>query len=152
MPVILALASSLLLFVFPDRVSLCSTGYPGTHSVDQAGLQIRDSAASASWVLGLKSCTITAQLKFIFISGQPVMHKTQSQKTTNKHSRQGFCHTSCNNNKCIKCIFIELSISRDLVSCPVGAWKGILRAMQTMEAWLLGFRWIFENPLMILSG
>ena len=48
MPVILALASSLLLFVFPDRVSLCSTGYPGTHSVDQAGLQIRDSADSAS--------------------------------------------------------------------------------------------------------
>jgi hypothetical protein len=43
----LVLASSLLLFVFPDRVSLCSTGYPGTHSVDQAG-QIRDSADSAS--------------------------------------------------------------------------------------------------------
>ena len=48
MPVMLALASSLLLFVFRDRVSLCSTGYPGTHSVDQAGLQIRDSADSAS--------------------------------------------------------------------------------------------------------
>ena len=48
MPVMLVLASSLLLFVFPDRVSLCSTGYPGTHSVDQAGLQIRDSADSAS--------------------------------------------------------------------------------------------------------
>ena len=48
MPVMLVLASSLLLFVFQDRVSLCSTGYPGTHSVDQAGLQIRDSADSAS--------------------------------------------------------------------------------------------------------
>ena len=43
---------------FWDKVSLCSTGYPGTHSVDQAGLQIRDSATSASWWLGLKSCTI----------------------------------------------------------------------------------------------
>ena len=105
MPVMLVLASSLLLFVFQDRVSLCSTGYPGTHSVDQAGLQIRDSADSASWVLGLKSCTITAQLKIIFISDQPGMHKTLSQKTTNKHSRQGFCHTSCNNNKCIKMYF-----------------------------------------------
>ena len=84
MPVMLVLASSFLLFIFQDKVSLCSAGYPGTHSVDQAGLQIRDSADSASWVLGLKSCTITAQLKIIFISGQPGMHKTLSQKTTIK--------------------------------------------------------------------
>ena len=48
MPVMLALASSLFLFGFQDRVSLCSTGYPGTHSIDQAGLQIRYSANSAS--------------------------------------------------------------------------------------------------------
>ena len=48
MPVMLALANSLLLFGFQDRVSLCSTGYPGTHSVDQAGLEIRDSSNSAS--------------------------------------------------------------------------------------------------------
>jgi hypothetical protein len=27
-------------FVFRDRVSLCSPGCPGTHSVDQAGLEI----------------------------------------------------------------------------------------------------------------
>ena len=105
MPVMLVLASSFLLFVFWDRVSLYGTGYSGTQSVDQAGLQIRYSANSASWVLGLKSCTITAQLKIIFISGQPGMHKTLSQKTTNKHSRQGFCHTSCNNNTCIKMYF-----------------------------------------------
>ena len=44
----LVLASSLLLFVFQDKVFLYSTGYFGTHSVDQAGLQIRDSADSAS--------------------------------------------------------------------------------------------------------
>ena len=48
MPVMLVLASSLLLFVFRDKVFLYSTGYFGTHSVDQAGLQIRDSATSAS--------------------------------------------------------------------------------------------------------
>ena len=48
MPVMLALAGSLLLFGFRDSVSLCSTGYPGTHSVDKAGLQIRYSANSAS--------------------------------------------------------------------------------------------------------
>jgi hypothetical protein len=40
---------------FQDRVSLCIPGCPGTHSVDQAGLQLRNSPASASRVLGLKA-------------------------------------------------------------------------------------------------
>jgi hypothetical protein len=31
-----------------DRVSLCSSGCPGTHSVDQAGLELRNPPASAS--------------------------------------------------------------------------------------------------------
>ena len=39
-----------------DRVSLYSPGCPGTHSVDQAGLKLRNSPASASQVLGLKVC------------------------------------------------------------------------------------------------
>jgi hypothetical protein len=39
---------------FRDRVSLCSPGCPGTHSVDQAGLELRNLPASASRVLGLK--------------------------------------------------------------------------------------------------
>jgi hypothetical protein len=39
-------------FVFQDRVSLCSPGCPGTHSVDQAGLKLRNPPASASQVLG----------------------------------------------------------------------------------------------------
>jgi hypothetical protein len=33
---------------FRDRVSLCSTGCPGTHSVDQAGLKLRNLPAFAS--------------------------------------------------------------------------------------------------------
>jgi hypothetical protein len=48
--------------VFRDRVSLCSSGCPGTHSVDQAGLELRNPPASASQVLGLKACATTAQL------------------------------------------------------------------------------------------
>jgi hypothetical protein len=44
------------LFVFRNRVSLCSPGCPGTHSVDQAGLELRNPPASASQVLGLKAC------------------------------------------------------------------------------------------------
>jgi hypothetical protein len=47
------------LMVFQDRVSLCSPGCPGAHSVDQAGLELRNLPASASRVLGLKACTTT---------------------------------------------------------------------------------------------
>jgi hypothetical protein len=37
-----------VLFAFQDRVSLCSPGCPGTHTVDQAGLELGDLPASAS--------------------------------------------------------------------------------------------------------
>jgi hypothetical protein len=47
------------LLVFRDRVSLCSPGCPGTHFVDQAGLELRNPPASASRVLGLKVCATT---------------------------------------------------------------------------------------------
>jgi hypothetical protein len=45
--------------VFHDRVFLCSPGCPGTHSVDQAGFELRDPPASAFWVLGLKTLVTT---------------------------------------------------------------------------------------------
>jgi hypothetical protein len=45
--------------VLQDRVSLYSPGCPGTHFVDQAGLEFRNPPASASWVLGLKACVTT---------------------------------------------------------------------------------------------
>jgi hypothetical protein len=47
--------------VFRDRVSLCSPDCPGTHFVDQAGLELRNPPASASRVLGLKVCATTAR-------------------------------------------------------------------------------------------
>jgi hypothetical protein len=40
---------------------VCSPGCPGTHFVDQAGLELRNPPASASQVLGLKACATTAQ-------------------------------------------------------------------------------------------
>jgi hypothetical protein len=46
-------------FFFQGRVSLCSSGCPGTHSVDQAGLELRNLPASAYQVLGLKMCATT---------------------------------------------------------------------------------------------
>jgi hypothetical protein len=45
--------SCFVLFCFEDRLSLCSPDSPGTHSVDQAGLELRAPPASASRVLGL---------------------------------------------------------------------------------------------------
>ena len=48
--------------VFRDRVSLCSLGCPGTHSVDQVSLELRNSPASASQVLELKVCATMPSL------------------------------------------------------------------------------------------
>jgi hypothetical protein len=52
--------------VFQDRVSLYSPGCPRTHSLDQAGLELRNPPASASQVLGLKACATIVQL-YIFL-------------------------------------------------------------------------------------
>jgi hypothetical protein len=49
---------SFLVF-FRDRVSLYTSGCPGTHFVDQAGFKLRNPPASASRVLGLKACVTT---------------------------------------------------------------------------------------------
>jgi hypothetical protein len=53
--------------VFRDRVSLCSPGCPGTHSLDQAGLELINPPASASQVLELKACATTARLLLCFL-------------------------------------------------------------------------------------
>jgi hypothetical protein len=50
---------SFFFLVVRDRDSLYSPGCPGTHFVDQAGLELRNPPASASQVLGLKACATT---------------------------------------------------------------------------------------------
>jgi hypothetical protein len=57
-----SLCKNLFFFFFWDRVSLCNPGCLGTHSVDQAGLKLRNLPASASRVLGSKACTTNAQI------------------------------------------------------------------------------------------
>jgi hypothetical protein len=57
----------LFCFVFRDRVSLYSPGCPGTHSVDQAGLELRNPPDSASRVLGLKACAWPVQFSLVEI-------------------------------------------------------------------------------------
>ena len=44
-------------FLFLRLGFVCSLGCPGTYSVDQAGLKLRDLPASGSEVLALKVCT-----------------------------------------------------------------------------------------------
>jgi hypothetical protein len=60
----------LLVFCFFETGFLCSPGYPGTHFVDQAGLELRNPPASASQVLGLKVCATTA-LRYPVLKGAP---------------------------------------------------------------------------------
>ena len=60
---------------FPDRVSLCNPCCPGTHSVDQAGIELRNVTASATQVLGLKACATTPGWKVIFVSVYSVQIK-----------------------------------------------------------------------------
>jgi hypothetical protein len=55
-----------LFLVFQDKVSLYSPGYPETHFVVQAGLELRNPPASASGVLGLKACATTPGLSHKF--------------------------------------------------------------------------------------
>jgi hypothetical protein len=70
--------------VFRDRVSLCSPGCPGTHSVDQAGLELRNLRASASQVLELKACATAAWLvNTLILKRKPIFCKTKS--CTHRH-------------------------------------------------------------------
>jgi hypothetical protein len=59
---------------FLDRVSLYSPACPGTHFVDQAGLELRNLPASASQVLGLKACAttpgMTVYLRYTLVNKQ----------------------------------------------------------------------------------
>jgi hypothetical protein len=64
--------------VFRDKVSLYSPGCPGTHFVDQAGLELRNLPASVSQVLGLKACATTAQQKLPLLSRVGI-HSTCAQ-------------------------------------------------------------------------
>jgi hypothetical protein len=64
--IVFCVVCSVSLFVFRDRVSLYTPGCPGTHSVDQAGLELRNLPASASWVLGLKECATTPGFNYFY--------------------------------------------------------------------------------------
>jgi hypothetical protein len=59
--IVCSLFLSFFFLAFQDRVSLCSPDCHGTHSVDQAGLELRNLP-----VLGLKAYATTARLVSTF--------------------------------------------------------------------------------------
>jgi hypothetical protein len=81
-------------FFFSETGFLYSPGCPGTHSVDQAGLELRNQPASASQALGLKACATTPSYFSSFIIHTCVythgthepQHVYRGQRTT--HSAQ----------------------------------------------------------------
>lgn len=54
-------------------VSLGSSGWPGTHCVDQGGLEVIQNPASASKVLVLEECNTTPE-EFIFLNDFNFVH------------------------------------------------------------------------------
>ena len=56
------------LLFFLDRVSLYSPGCPGTHSVDQAGLELKNLPASASQVPGFFVCLFVFETGFLCVA------------------------------------------------------------------------------------
>jgi heme/copper-type cytochrome/quinol oxidase subunit 3 len=77
--------------VFRDRVSLYSSGCPGTHFVEQAGLKLRNLPASASRVLGLKACaTICCVTPKIECSATSVLYKQNLDKQNAMKPDEGY--------------------------------------------------------------
>jgi hypothetical protein len=67
-------------FVFLRQPSSEYPCCPGTHSVDQADLRLREPPVFASWVLGLKVCAMTACLESCFSYAQ-VSSKGQTRSS-----------------------------------------------------------------------
>ena len=65
-----------------------------------ASHQLKSSTCSMILLIG-------SLIEAFFLLKFPLLKKTLAcvKYTKNKHCRQGFCHTSCNNNKCIKMYF-----------------------------------------------
>jgi hypothetical protein len=70
-----------LVLVFQDMVSLYSAGCPGTHFVDQAGLELRNPPACASPVLGLKVCATTPGPRLVSFKGTGCIGSDQVRTT-----------------------------------------------------------------------
>jgi hypothetical protein len=80
-------------FFFRDRVSLCSPGCPGTHSVDQAGLELRNPPASAFFVVVVK-CTFKTFF-FFFLLDRVSLYSSGCPGTQKSTCLCFFCCCCC---------------------------------------------------------
>ncbi|GAB1296971.1 ATP-dependent RNA helicase DDX42 [Apodemus speciosus] len=58
------------------KAAFQSSGCPGTHSVDQAGFELRNPPASASQVLGLQACATTACQELVSLQAMQSQYKS----------------------------------------------------------------------------
>jgi hypothetical protein len=103
-------------FVFRDGVSLYSPGCPGTHFVDQAGLELRNLPASASRVLEFKGVCYHARLIFFNVAFNlfAIFSKRLPQHT----------HTSCIYT--YMHIYTHTGMHAYIYNFASGAWKSVI--------------------------
>jgi hypothetical protein len=89
-------------FVFRDRVSLYSPGCPRTHSVDRAGLKLRNLPASAPQVLGLKACATTLGSGFFVIDRNLALQWAAVAKTTSEAEARASLDSMSTVRPCLK--------------------------------------------------
>jgi hypothetical protein len=119
------------LFVsFPVRVSLCSPGCPGTHSVDQAGLELRNLPASASQVLGLKACATTAW------PPTPVLTPSLLLTGDRRKYKQLPCLPHCLHELCLASPDPLHSLQYRFTLCTYFCWHVCMCATCVPGAWL----------------
>jgi hypothetical protein len=129
----------LFVCIFQAGFPQCSPCFPGTHSVDQAVLELRNPPASASQVLGLKVCTTTAQppppffkiylfiickntvavFRHFFFSLLPHSLQPKDWFIICKYTRAGFSHTRRGHQ-----ISLRMVVSHHVVA---GIWTQDLR-------------------------
>ena len=77
-----------LFLIFSRQGFSVGPGCPGTHSVDQAGIELRNPPASASQVLGLKACATTpGYIVFLYLLFQIRLKQIVELAITVKHLR-----------------------------------------------------------------
>jgi hypothetical protein len=101
------------------RVSLCIPGCPGTHFVDQAGLELRNPPASASQVLGLKACATTPGF-LISLNCTSVLHifsGLNSKRHKNVSSRNRLSRCSLDQMlRILTALYAKISLDSDFLT------------------------------------
>lgn len=86
-PLLFLLLLLFFLLTFQNRVLLYSPACPGTQSVNQSDLELRDTLVSASYMLVSKAC-------ISMLGSLSILAPTVPSKTIPCHDLCGRCHTS----------------------------------------------------------